>query len=74
MSVKRQRGDEAGADGEFLSQPDFQGLELNQNTVAMVGLDLLATDSTSLQAMDRVELEQLARCLLFQSRLSRRPS
>ena len=49
MSVKRQREDEAGADGEFLSQPDFQGSKLSQNAVAMVGADSLATDPTSLR-------------------------
>ena len=66
MSAKRQREDEAGAEGEFLSQPDFQASELSQNAVAMVGADLLATDPTSLQAMDRDELQQFARSLLLQ--------
>ena len=66
MSMKRQRGDEAGANGEFLSQHDFQGSALSQDATAMVGADLLGTDPASLQRMDRAELEEFARSLLAQ--------
>ena len=66
MSMKRQRGDEAGANGEFLSQHDFQGSALSQDATAVVGADLLDTDPASLARMDRAELEEFARSLLSQ--------